>query len=156
MMAGCAPVEGNNMKIASPAFEEGGKIPSKYTCDGEDAIVPLTISDVPENAKSLALVMDDPDAPVGIWDHWVLWNIAPDTKEITGKPKAVYGNNSWKRTKWSGPCPPDKEHRYFWKLYALDTELDLPEGSTKVDLMKAIKGHILADAKLMGKYERQK
>ena len=154
VMAGC--VEGDAMKLTSTAFEEGAEIPSKYTCDGEDMLVPLTISDVPENAKSLALVMDDPDAPMGTWDHWLLWNMAPNTKEITALPKAVYGSNSWKRTAWGGPCPPDKEHRYYWKLYAVDTELDLPEGSTKAELEKAMEGHIIEQAVLKGRYDRKR
>jgi len=147
------------MKLTSPAFENGGEIPAKYTCDGDDIITPLNISDVPANAKSLALVMDDPDAmkPAGkVWDHWVLWNLAPDTKEIkeSQAPKAVYGNTSWNRTNWGGPCPPDAEHTYQFKLYALNTMLDLPEGSTKQQLEAAMKGHIVAEALLTGRYNR--
>lgn len=144
------------MKLTSSAFTHEGSIPAKYTCDGDDLVPPLKISDVPSNAKSLALVMDDPDAPMGTWDHWVIWNIPTDKTEITeGKEPAVpHGANSWKRNIWNGPCPPDREHRYFFKLYALDTELDLPEGSTKKDVEAAMKGHVIAEAQLMGKYKR--
>lgn len=144
------------MKLSSPAFKEGGAIPAKYTCDGTDLIPPLAISDVPEAAKSLALVMDDPDAPVGTWDHWILWNLPPDTREIVeGKePGVPHGLNSWKRKNWGGPCPPDREHRYFFKLYALDVVLDLPDGVTKARLESAMKGHVLAEARLMGRYKR--
>ena len=152
------------MKLTSPAFAEGAKIPSKYTCDGANTNPPLAFSDVPVKTKSLALIMDDPDIPdfakekfkVRVWDHWVVFNILPSTKEVAeGKnPSGVLGRNTGGKNAYGGPCPPDKEHRYFFKLYALDTELDLPEGSTKADVEKAMKGHILAEAKLMGRYER--
>lgn len=147
-----------NMKLTSPAFANNDIIPSEFTCDGADASPPLIISDVPSNAKSLALVMDDPDAPVGTWDHWVVFNIAPTTKEIPkGKePKGADGRNSWGRTGYGGPCPPSGTHRYFFKLYALDTILNLPEGATKKDLEKAMQGHIIAQAQLMGMYKRSR
>jgi len=143
------------MNISSPAFKHEGNIPSEYTCDGKDAIPSLQISDAPPNAKSLALVMDDPDAPMGTWDHWILWNIPPGTKTITG-PAGIAGRNSWGRTNYGGPCPPSGVHRYFFRLYALDTMLDLPAGSTKQALEKAMKGHILTEAVLMGTYKRTK
>ena len=144
------------MKIKSPAFENGGRIPAKYTCDGEDISPPLEFEDVPEDAKSLALVMDDPDAPMGTFDHWVVWNIPPETRSIEeGKePEGVQGMTDFGRKGYGGPCPPRGEHRYFFKLYALDTKLDLPEGSRKSDLEKAMKGHIIAQATLMGRYSR--
>ncbi|HSP16395.1 MAG TPA: YbhB/YbcL family Raf kinase inhibitor-like protein [Thermoanaerobaculia bacterium] len=144
------------MKITSSAFSEGASIPAKYTCDGGDAIPPLRFEDVPEEAASLALVMDDPDAPGGTWDHWVVWNIPRDTAEVREglAPKGVFGNNSWRRKTWGGPCPPDREHRYFFRLYALDSTLDLAPGSTKAQLEKAMRGHILAEAQLMGRYNR--
>lgn len=153
------PIIGDVMKLTSPAFEHEGKIPSEYTCDGTNKIPPLDISDVPEGTKSLALIMDDPDAvkPAGkVWDHWVVWNIPPNTKSITGQPQGVPGKNSWGRKDYGGPCPPDTEHRYFFKVYALDTELDLPEGATKTELERAMKDHVLAQAILMGRYERKK
>ncbi len=145
------------MKITSTAFKEGASIPAKYTCDEKDTIPPLSFEDVPEKAVTLALVMDDPDAPMGIWDHWVVWNISRDTKGVRegSEPKGVAGKNSWGKTGWGGPCPPDREHRYFFKLYALDQKLDLPAGSTKAQLEKAMKGHVVAEAQLMGRYNRR-
>jgi Raf kinase inhibitor-like YbhB/YbcL family protein len=146
------------MKITSPAFSDGGSIPAKYTCDGGDAIPPLRFEDVPENAAALALVMDDPDAPRGTWDHWILWNIPPQTAEVREgvPPQAVNGRNSWGRTGWGGPCPPDREHRYFFCLFALDQKLDLPPGSTKAELKAAMKGHIVDEAQLVGRYDRRR
>lgn len=145
------------MKLTSFVFTNNGAIPSEYTCDGADSSPPLTISDVPKNAKSLALIMDDPDAPVGTWDHWIVFNIPASTKQIQKgtEPQGVGGKNSWGRTGYGGPCPPSGTHRYFFKLYALDTELNLPKGSTKRDLERAIEGHILAKAELMGTYKRR-
>ena len=145
------------MRLTSE-FEDNGKIPSKYTCDGENAITPLQISDVPENAKSLALVMDDPDAmkPAGkVWDHWIMWNIPSDTKEISSELAVPHGTNSFNRKEWGGPCPPDAEHTYIYKLYALDIMLDIPDGSTKAELEKAMEGHIVEKAELKGRYERK-
>ena len=145
------------MKLTSTAFAHNSAIPSEYTCDDADLSPPLSISDVPSNAKSLVLVMDDPDAPVGIWDHWVVFNIPPSTKEIAKgtEPKGTAGKNSWGRTGYGGPCPPSGTHRYFFKLYALDTQLNLPEGSAKKDLEKAMQGHILEKVELMGNYKRR-
>jgi hypothetical protein len=120
--------EVGNMKLTSSAFENEGSIPSEFTCDGDDISPPLTISEVPENTKSLALISDDPDAPVGTWDHWVVFNIPPDTREIAKgtEPPGVAGKNSWGRTGYGGPCPPSGTHRYFFKLYSLHTQLYLP------------------------------
>jgi hypothetical protein len=144
------------MKITSSAFEHEGKMPSKYTCDGENVSPPLEFVDVPEDAKSLALVMDDPDAPAGTFDHWLTWNIPANAKSIgEGKePEGVQGTTDFGGKGYGGPCPPSGEHRYFFKLYALDTELDLPEGSSKEDLEKSMEGHIVEQAVLMGKYSR--
>ena len=146
------------MKLTSSAFQHNGSIPSEYTCDGSDLSPPLTISDVPASAKSLALVMDDPDAPVGIWDHWIVFNIPPSTKEIAkGKePNGVAGRNSWGKTGYGGPCPPSGAHRYLFKLYALDIVLNLPKGSAKKDIEREMKGHIITKAELMGTYKRNK
>jgi len=148
------------MKLTSSAFQHQSKIPSKYTCDGADVNPPLAISDVPPNAKSLVLIMDDPDAmkPAGkVWDHWIVWNIPPFTKEIAEgqEPRGVHGKGTSGNLKYHGPCPPDMVHRYFFTLYALDTGLQLPEGSAKADVEKAMKGHILARTELMGRYERK-
>ena len=144
------------MKLTSSVFANNGAIPSEFTCDGDDISPHLSISDVPKNAKSLALIMDDPDAPVGIFIHWVVWNIPPDTKEISKgeEPRGVQGMTSFRRQGYGGPCPPSGTHRYFFKLYALDAELNLPEGSTKHDLENAMQSHIIAQAQLMGTYKR--
>ncbi len=147
--------EANRMKLSSPAFKDGESIPPIHTCDGENKIIPLIISGVPKNTASLALVIDDPDAPVGIWDHWILWNIPPETKEINSELKVPHGKNSWGKLNYGGPCPPDKEHTYQFKIYALDIKLDLPEGSTKAQLEKAMNGHIIEQALLKGRYERK-
>lgn len=145
------------MKLSSPSFAHNGNIPSEFTCDGADLSPPLTISDVPSNAKSLALIVDDPDAPVGTWDHWIAFNINPSTREISkGKePSGTAGKNSWGRTGYGGPCPPSGTHRYFFKLYALDTMLNLPKGATKKEIESAMQGHIIEKAELIGLYKRR-
>jgi len=154
----------NLMKITSTAFAHEGAIPSRFTCDGQDISPELSWSDVPAGAKSLALINDDPDAPVGLWVHWVLYNIPatakglPENVDKTLKPLpdgSVQGTSSWGRTGYGGPCPPSGTHRYFFKLYALDTTLDI--GPAKKDqLEQAMKGHVLAEAQLMGRYARSK
>ena len=145
-----------NMKLISSVFNHGNSIPSRYTCDGEDISPPLSIEEVPENTKTFALIMDDPDAPMGIWDHWILFNIPSSIQKINEaeKPQGLEGKNSWGRTGYGGPCPPSGEHRYFFKMYALDTELNLGEGSIKEDLITAMNGHIIGKAVLMGIYTR--
>jgi Raf kinase inhibitor-like YbhB/YbcL family protein len=146
------------LKITSPAFVTNGNIPARYTCDGTDINPPLEISHVPVEAKSLALIVDDPDAPIGMWVHWVAWNIDPATREIaedTVPHGATQGKNDWKRNGYGGPCPPSGVHRYFFKLYALDTRLNLGAGTTKSALEKAMHGHILASAELIGLYKRR-
>jgi Raf kinase inhibitor-like YbhB/YbcL family protein len=150
--------------IASGAFEEGGLIPKQYTCDSMDISPPLTFSGIPDSARSLALICDDPDAPMGTWVHWVLYNLSPDT---SGLPENVPGTDTLSSTTrqgisdfgrygYGGPCPPGGTHRYYFKLYALDTMLDLKGKVSKSDLEKAMKGHILAEAQLMGRYSRQR
>ncbi len=150
------PKEVGNMKLTSDAFENKGDIPSDYTCDASDISPQLSIEDVPENAKSFALIMDDPDAPMGTFVHWVVWNIPTDTREIpkSTEPNGIQGKTDFGKQGYGGPCPPSGTHRYFFKLYALDTELDLPEGSTKEDLEAAMQGHILEETQLMGNYKR--
>ncbi len=149
--------EESNMKLTSSAFINNGAIPSEFTCDGADLSPPLLISDVPKNAKSLALIMDDPDAPVGTWDHWIVFNIPSSTNQIAKgtEPDGIAGKNSWGRTGYGGPCPPSGTHRYFFKLYALDTELNLLKSATKRDLERAMEGHIIEKAELMGTYKRR-
>lgn len=146
------------LKIMSSAFVTNGYIPARYTCDGTDINPPLEIDNVPAETKSLALIVDDPDAPVGLWVHWVVWNIDPATREIAedNVPRtAAQGKNDWKRNSYGGPCPPSGVHRYFFKLYALDTKLNLGTGTTKTDLEKAMHGHILGKAELIGLYKRR-
>ncbi len=144
-------------KIWSPAFENNGKIPPPYTCDGANINPPLKIEHVPREAKSLALIFDDTDAPRGSYVHWILWNIDPGLKEIkeNSVPEgALQGLNDFKKNSYGGPCPPRRAHRYVFKLYALDKPLDLSPHSTKADLERAMKGHILDQAQWMGVYKR--
>jgi len=153
------------LRITSPAFAEGGAIPKKYTCEGEDLSPPLAISGVPAGTRSLALIVDDPDAPDPAapkmtYVHWVLFDLPPDTKEIpegmaTTPAGAKSGLNDFKRTRYGGPCPPIGRHRYFFKLYALDTELGLAK-PTKVDVEAAMRGHVLAQAQIVGTYQKAK
>lgn len=146
------------MIFSSPAFEGNASIPAKYSCDGENINPPLQISEVPENAQSLVLIMDDPDAPVGTWVHWTVWNINPQTREIKENsvpPGAREGITSFGPTGYGGPCPPSGTHRYFFKLYALDTKLGLSSQIDKAQLEKSMDGHILAQAELMGSYSRE-
>lgn len=151
------------MELLSNAFTEGSKIPKKHTCEGEDVSPKLTWSAPPPETKSLALICDDPDAPMGTWVHWVLFGLAPDTMELPeGVPEgdtvlggAMHGRNDFGNLGYGGPCPPPgPDHRYFFKLYVLDTQLDLQAGATKADVVAAIEGHILAEAQLMGLYNR--
>ena len=145
------------LQLVSPAFKHNELIPKKYTCDGKDINPPLLIENIPSGAKSLALIVDDPDAPVGTWVHWVVWNINPDTREIKedSVPKgAQQGVNDFRKNDYGGPCPPSGTHRYFFKLYALDTMLNLSSKTKKGDLEGAMKGHILEKAELVGLYRR--
>lgn len=150
------------IQITSPVFEAGGPIPQKYSCDGENLSPPLAWSGVPGGTAGLALIMDDPDAPAGTWVHWIVYDIAPET---TGLPEnvpadgpvpgdGIQGKNSWNRTGYGGPCPPRGTHRYFFKLYALDTILSPGTSLDKDKLLKAMAGHILAQGQLMGTYRR--
>ncbi len=150
------------LELTSPAFSEGEMIPARYTCDGSDISPALSWSGVPKTAKSLALICDDLDAPMGTWVHWVLFNIPADavglpaeiSSAATLENGARHGKNDFRRLGYGGPCPPGGTHRYFFKLYALDTGLNLDSGITKDQLLKAMQGHILAEAQLMGKYKR--
>ncbi|MBD3328845.1 YbhB/YbcL family Raf kinase inhibitor-like protein, partial [Candidatus Peregrinibacteria bacterium] len=126
-------------------------------CNGADISPPLKFEDIPDGTSTLALIVDDPDAPAGTFVHWVVWNINPTTMEIPENSvpaEAAEGTTDFNKTGWGGPCPPDKEHRYYFKLYALDTELKLPETTTKKDLETAMEKHILAKAELMGRYDQ--
>jgi len=141
------------MELTSPAFEPGATIPARYTCDGSDISPPLELSGVPAGSVSLALVMDDPDAPAGVWDHWIEFDIQPrDSVPEAVAVLGTAGNNSWGRTGYGGPCPPSGTHRYFFTAYALDTQLGLASGSTKAEVLEAVQGHVLEEATLMGRY----
>jgi Raf kinase inhibitor-like YbhB/YbcL family protein len=157
MHAGCVENQQprlGDMKITSAAFENNGSIPADYTCDGADVSPPLSFQNVPGNANSLAVIMDDPDAPMGTWVHWLVWNIPRNTTGLTQAQSIPYpqGRNDFGDVKYGGPCPPSGTHRYFFKLYALDTMLQLPKGSTKQQLEAAMSGHILEEAQLIGTY----
>jgi len=149
------------MEISSSAFNDGDLIPAIYTCDGKNISPPLTWKDAPATTKSFALICDDPDASKGTWTHWVLYNIPTATSTLEENVQRLpsgtqVGFNSWPQDKYNGPCPPSGTHRYFFKLYALDVMLDLSGKVTTEILQKNIKGHILANAVLMGKYSRKK
>ncbi len=146
------------LMVTSPAFENNGLIPEQYTCEGRNVNPPLFIGDMPPATKSLALIVDDPDAPVGTWVHWVVWNIPPATKEIreNSLPSgAMQGLNDFRKHEYRGPCPPSGTHRYFFKLYALDTLLNLPLNATKTDLEKTMAGHTIEHAEVIGLYKRR-
>ncbi len=153
------------MKLTSTAFKHNGKIPQKYTCDGDNISPPLRISDAPEETRTFVLIMDDPDVPAKVrpermWDHWVVFNIPADTKVIPeDSSPGMKGKGSYPTTDYGGPCPPPQyeptEHRYFFKLYALDINLPLQEGATKKEVEAAMDGHVLAKAELIGRYSRK-
>lgn len=150
------------MNITSPAFGHNQSIPAKYTCDGENINPPLLISAVPPEAKSLVLIMEDLDVPKyikpdGMWDHWLVWDMLPATTEILEgrEPRGIIGENSGGGKGYAGPCPPDREHRYFFKLFALDlASLGLPDSASKAEVEKAMESHVLAEAHLIGHYQR--
>ena len=151
-----------SLTLTSAAFKEGEMIPRRYSCDGADVSPPLEWNSVPPQTKSFALIADDPDAPMGTWVHWVIFNIPAN---LTALPEEVpttsslqdgtlQGRNDFRKTGYGGPCPPGGTHRYYFKLYALDAMLKLPSGSTKADLLNAMEGHIIGKGQLMGKYSR--
>ena len=152
-----------SFELTSTAFGPEESIPSVFTCDGRDVSPPLQWTDPPQGTQSFALISDDPDAPMGTWVHWVLFNLPAEVRAL---PEAVapdaeladgsrHGTSSFRRLGYGGPCPPSGTHRYFFKLYALDTVLDLPSGANKKQLLEAMEGHILAQVELMGRYARQ-
>src|SRR5712692_1015859 len=150
------------IKLTSVAFKDGGPIPRAYTCDGVNISPPLEWSGAPKTAKTIAIVCDDPDAPAGTWVHWVLYNLpadrlgmvenVPTTDNVPGG--GLQGTNDFQKIGYGGPCPPSGTHRYFFKLYALDSELPLKPGATKADLEKAMEGHVVTQGQLMGTYRR--
>jgi len=151
-----------SLVLKSAAFSEGGWIPEKYTCDGDNVSPPLEWSGIPAGTATLALICDDPDAPMGTWVHWVVFNIPPETDGLPEnvpperelRQGGLQGINDFRKIGYGGPCPPGGTHRYFFKLYALDCRPDLPAGITKSQLMAAMEGHILDQAVLMGRYSR--
>jgi Raf kinase inhibitor-like YbhB/YbcL family protein len=145
----------NNLQIKSSAFENNQSIPKKYSCHGQEINPPLTVEGVPEEAKSLALIVDDPDAPSGTFVHWIVWNIPASTKKIEeNSVPGIEGLNSAMERGYTGMCPPYGTHRYFFKIYALDGNLDLSINSTKKDLEKAMDGHVLAKGELVGLFSK--
>ena len=145
------------LTLTTSQFEPSGRIPSKYTCDGEDVNPPLEIKEVPNGTTSLVLIMDDPDSPSGNFDHWLVWNISPDTTEIgeNSVPNgSVEGTTDFNRTGYGGPCPHSGEHHYQFKLFALDTTLELDPSTRKPELEKAMHGHVLEETMLVGLYNR--
>jgi Raf kinase inhibitor-like YbhB/YbcL family protein len=143
--------------VKSPVFENNQLIPAKYTCDGDNVNPPLTIEGVPEGAKSLALIVDDPDCPTGTWNHWLVWNIPPTTRKIEeNKVPGTEGISTYRKHAYGGPCPPSGTHRYFFKVYALDAKLDLTANSTKKDVERAMESHVLAEGELVGLYRRSR
>lgn len=152
--APCKTEDVLDMKITSPEFENNSFMPERFTCQGEDISPLLTIEGVPEEAKTLALIVDDPDAPMGTWVHWVVYNIPVVSSIEENSIPGQEAMNDFGRKNYGGPCPPSGVHRYFFKLYALDTEIDLRDNARKRDLEKAMQSHILAQSELIGLYKK--
>jgi Raf kinase inhibitor-like YbhB/YbcL family protein len=148
----------SSISVTTPAFQAGGDIPAKFTCNGANVNPELKINGAPNEAKSLVLIVDDPDAPHGLFTHWILWNIDPKTTNI-GENSApvggVQGTNDFGKRNYGGPCPPSGTHRYFFKIFALDTKLDLKPSARRAELEAAMRGHTLAQGELMGRYSHK-
>ena len=150
------------LAVMSAAFEDGGTIPQKYTCEGADISPAISWNNIPEGTRTLALICDDPDAPMGTWVHWIVFNIPasvsgfPEAVDVENEFGAVIGTNSWGKQSYGGPCPPSGNHRYYFKIYALDRTLELTERANKEDLLDAMKEAILAEGQIMGHYQRIK
>jgi Raf kinase inhibitor-like YbhB/YbcL family protein len=142
------------MKVSSPSFKHNGFIPSKYTCDGKNVNPSLNLEGVPDNAESLVLIVDDPDAPMGTWVHWVVWNIPVTEKIDENSVPGTEGVSTSGDHSYSGPCPPSGTHRYFFKIYALDTKLDIGENSRKENVENAMEGHVVGKGEMIGLYKR--
>lgn len=141
--------------VESTVFSHNGHIPLQYTCEGENINPPLIVSDVPDGTRSLALIMEDPDAPKGTFYHWVAWNIVPNEPIAENSIPGQSGINSFGKTGYGGPCPPSGTHRYYFKVFALDSMLDLPAGADRQALLDAMQGHVLASGELMGRYKKR-
>ena len=144
----------STLTITSSEFMNNSEIPRKYTCDGENISPPLGIGDLPNETISMVIIVDDPDAKIKTWTHWIMWNIKPTIRIKEDSHQGVEGLNDFKKNGYDGPCPPFESHRYFFKIYALDVILDLPAIATKEDLLEAMQGHILAAGEIMGFYKR--
>lgn len=147
-------MEVQEMKISSKAFSNEGTMPAKYTCDGDEVSPPLHIEGIPQGTITMALIAEDPDAPKGTFDHWLVWNIDPVSDIEEGGRPGISGKNGAGKTGYHGACPPNGSHRYFFYLFALDTDLDLPAGATRQELQAAMEGHIIGQGSLMGRYQR--
>lgn len=145
----------DTLTVSSPAFEHLGFIPARYTCDGANVNPPLDINHIPDGAQSLALIVDDPDAPAGTWDHWIVWNIDPEPLIAENTVPGIEGTNDFGRRHYGGPCPPSGTHRYFFNVYALDNRLELPAGAGRSEVEHAMAGHVLAKGELVGRYRRE-
>ena len=146
----------NPLRLISTVFSHNGHIPPQYTCEGKNINPPLKVENIPDGTKTLALIVEDPDAPKGTFDHWVVWNISPNEAIAEGTNVGITGTNGFGKTGYGGPCPPSGVHRYFFKLFALDNELQLMPGAGKKDLLDAMGGHVIASAELMGLYQKHK
>src|SRR6185503_10032069 len=144
------------LKLISTVFSHNGHIPPLYTCEGKNINPPLKVENIPDGTKTLALIVEDPDAPRGVFTHWIMWNISPNEAIAENSNPGISGTNSFGKTGYGGPCPPSGEHRYFFRAFVLDIELDLSTSSKKEDLLDAMKGHILGSAELMGVYQKHK
>jgi Raf kinase inhibitor-like YbhB/YbcL family protein len=149
-------MENNHLIVESPEFSQNGHIPLQYTCDGENINPPIEITNIPEDTKSLALIMEDPDAPSGTYTHWLLWNVQPNEKITQRTSIGVSGINSFGKTGYGGPCPPSGTHRYYFKVFALDKPLTIVAGEDKNSLLEAMEGHVLATGELVGRYSHKK
>lgn len=149
-------VENKTLEVRSTVFSQNGHIPAVYTCEGEDINPPLEIGNIPQNTKTLAIIMEDPDAPMGTFDHWLVWNIPPNAAITERSNPGISGTNSFGKTGYGGPCPPSGVHRYYFRVYALDNELNLLAGADKKTLLQAMEGHILCQGELMGRYSKKK
>ena len=148
----------SSISITSPSFQAGGDIPTKFTCNGTNVSPELQISSVPNEAKSVVLIVDDPDAPRGLFTHWIVWNIDPKTTRVadnSAPTAAVQGTNDFGKRNYGGPCPPSGMHRYFFKIFALDTKLELKPGARRVEIDAAMRGHVLAQGELMARYSHK-
>ncbi|WP_162426824.1 YbhB/YbcL family Raf kinase inhibitor-like protein [Pontibacter pudoricolor] len=149
------PVKPVKIHLKSSAFDAGETIPEQYTCDGDDVNPGLELDNIPAATVSLAILMEDPDAPSGTWTHWLAWNIPPSQTIEENSAEGVLGKNDFGTILYQGPCPPMGTHRYFFRVYALDIKLDLPAGSTREQMLKALEFHVIGSGELMGLYSKK-